>query len=80
MNLYLLYKNYISWSFQIIVILNLDYQSKNVALSCINYVQYEWGCAVRIKHIFSTSEDVQYKQGRSSVLAQGVLLKIVSNE
>ena len=23
----------------------------------------------------STSEDVQYKQGRSSVLAQGVLLK-----
>ena len=28
----------------------------------------------------SSVQDVQYKQGRSSVLAQGVLLKIVSNE
>ena len=65
MNQYLLYKNYITWSFQIMLILNLDY-SKNVLSSCINYC--------------SMNEDVQYKQGRSSVLAQGVLLKIVSNE
>ena len=42
--------------------------------SCINYG------TVWTRHIFSTSEDVQYKQGRSSVLAQGVLLKIVSDE
>ena len=33
--------------------------------------------AVRLRHIFSAGEDVQYKQGSS---AQGVLLKIVSNE
>ena len=80
MNLYnLLYKTYITWSCQIILILNLDY-SKNVPSSCINYVQYKWGYAVQIRHIFSTSEDVQYKQVRSSVLAQGVLLKIVSND
>ena len=39
------------------------------------HLQYRRGSAARIRHIFSTSEDVQHKQGRSSVLAQGVLLK-----
>ena len=48
-----------------LTVLNLDY-SKIVLTSCINYC--------------SMNDDVQYKQGRSSVLAQGLLLKIVSNE
>ena len=38
-------------------------------------LQYERGCAVPIRHIFATSDDVQYKQGRSSVLAERVLPK-----
>ena len=29
------------------------------------HLQYKRGCAVRIRHIFSTSEDVQYKSGTS---------------
>ena len=34
---------------------------------CINYVQYERGCAVRTRHIFITSDDVQYESDRLSV-------------
>ena len=52
MNLHLLYKNYITWSLQIMLIVNLDY-SKNVPSSCINYC--------------SMNEDVQYESGTSSV-------------
>ena len=37
----------------------------------INYVQYKRRCAVQVRYIFSTSEDVQYRQG---ILAHGVLL------
>ena len=44
------------------------------------YFQYERGCAVQIRNIFNTSEDVQYKQAGHKVLVQGTLLKILSNE
>ena len=37
----------------------------------INYVQYEEGRAAWIRHIFSTIEDVQYKQVNHQVLVQG---------
>ena len=37
--------------------------------------QYESGTSSVGLRMCSTSGDVQYKQGRSSVLAQGVLLK-----
>ena len=37
---------------------------------CINYVQYEQGCAVRIRHIFSASKEVQYGRVTSSVQAR----------
>ena len=33
-------------------------------------VQYMQGCTVPIRHIISTSEDVQYKQVNHQVLAQ----------
>ena len=37
--------------------------------SCINYVQYKQGCAVRIKNILiSISKNVQYKQVNHQVL------------
>ena len=32
----------------------------------VYYVQYNRGCAVQARHIFSTNEDVQYKGGTSS--------------
>ena len=35
--------------------------------TCINYVQYKRGCADQVRHVISTNEDVQYKQGMSSV-------------
>ena len=34
---------------------------------CMNYVQYERGRAVQIRHIFNTRKDVQYESCRSSV-------------
>ena len=34
------------------------------------HLKYKRGCAVRIRHIFSTSEDVQYESGTSSVQAR----------
>ena len=34
-------------------------------------VQYKQRCAVEIRHIFSTSEDVPYKQVNHQVLLQG---------
>ena len=34
-------------------------------------MQYEQGCAVQIRHIVGTSEDVQYKQVNHQVLVQG---------
>ena len=52
MNPYLLYKDYITLSFQIVLILNLDYY-KNVPSSFINYC--------------SMNEGVQYESGTSSV-------------
>ena len=33
-------------------------------------MQYKRGCAVRIRHIVSTSKDVQYKQVDNQVLVQ----------
>ena len=38
---------------------------------CIKYVQSVQGCAVQIKHIISTSEDVQCKQVNHQVSVQG---------
>ena len=35
------------------------------------HVQYKWGCAVQIRHIISTSEDVQCKRVDHQVLVQG---------
>ena len=34
-------------------------------------VQYKRGCAVKLRHIFSISEDVQYKQINHHILVQG---------
>ena len=39
------------------------------------YLQYERGCAAQIRHIFSTSEDVQYKQVDYKVLVKEALLR-----
>ena len=35
------------------------------------HLHYKRGCAVRIRHIISTREDVQYKVGRSSSFGTG---------
>ena len=34
------------------------------------HLQYKRGCVLRIRYIFSTSEDVQYESGTSSVQAR----------
>ena len=38
------------------------------------HLQYEQGCAARIRYIFSTSEDMQYNQDHQ-VLVQGDITK-----
>ena len=40
-------------------------------LSTINYVSYESGYTVQMRHIFSTNEDVEYEQGASSSFEKG---------
>ena len=53
-----------------IVVCDMMIKAFIICTPCINYVQYERGCAVLIRHIFSTSEDVQYESGISSVEAR----------
>ena len=47
---------------------------KFVSMSAVtlyrNYVQYEGRCAVRIRYLFNTSNDIQYRSGTSSVVQE----------
>ena len=41
-----------------------------ICSTSVAHLQYDRGCAVRARHIFSTSEDVQYESGTSSIPAR----------